>query len=453
MVTRRLFYCLFLTSLTLQSAIGNDEVFDLKVEFAKNSQCRILTEVEHDGQVLVNPENDQDRTKSLPLKVTGKLKYFQRTTSGSQAIRYFEQATASIKLEQGKSEPELADDNRVVIARIKTGKGGRPEMASIANILEQQELELIQNPADPLSLEKVFSRNKVEIGKPWDPDLTALSQFLGVDEIVSSDVQLRVKSKSGKQARIFLSGSVIADINDVTTEMSISGIAVIDHEQHQILNLKLGIDEQRPIGQIEPGFDGRTRIDIGFQHGKETDQLSNEALAKIVRSKKIQQRLKYEAQQGGFCIIYDPRWKLIAGEQDTALLRFIDGGQLLTQCSVVLLPARPADKPLTLDVFKKEIAKAIDANSQATLLTSGQNTTSTGLNALQVVVAGEEDGLPVNWFYYHVSNDEGRQLTFVFTLAESVAGRVKGVANQLVDEFRFTERKSSVAASKSPSKR
>jgi len=193
----------------------------------------------------------------------------------------------------------------------------------------------------------------------------------------------------------------------------------------QVQSVKLSTDERCPPGQITPGFEGRTRVDISFTHGVENAALSNKALAEAMRSSKVAQRLKFDSERGNYRISYDPRWKLIAGEDDTAIMRFIDKGELLSQCTVVMLPRRAANKPLTLDKYKREIARIIEGDSLAKLVKS--------------------DGLPVNWIYYHLEAKDGRQMTFVFTLAESVADRVLGVADQLVNEFEFLDAQTKVA--------
>lgn len=440
----------FALSLSLSAHVHAEDTVDLAVKFSKSKQCRVIAEVEHNGNVIVIPDDGNAGLKALPLKVNGNLKYFQRVTSPTQAIRYFEVAKADIKLDTGKTAPRLEAGNRLIIARLKSRSSGRVEMASVRDTLRQEELELLQSPADPLSLPELFTKSGLKIGQTWSPEDKVLAKFLNVESIKSSDVKLTLKKVEDNIARVFVSGAVVARVYDVTTEISVSGIALINLKSQQIVNLKVGTDEVRPAGQIEPGFEGRTRIDLGFQHGKSTDELSNKKLAASIRSKKIQQRLKFVSEAGAYKIIYDPRWKLIAGEADSAIMRFIDKGDLLTQCNVVLLPKRPAKQPLTLAKFKQEIGKAVDADKNAMLVKADETKTGNGLKALTVVVSGEEDGLPVNWFYYHVSTNEGRQITFVFTLAESVSGRAKGLADQLVNEFQFVEPKKQVANKQTP---
>ena len=426
----------------------------ISIDFAKGSQVQISGDYEYEGFVIVIPEAVQtkpgvkpkaQKSKSLPLRVSAKLNYFQRSTGNGQAVRLYDSAVAKINLDTGKTKPELELANRLVIARLKNSPGMRVEMASIKDMLNQKEYELLQTAADPLSLPVLFSKKQAAVGDKWEPNLDALAKFLNVDKIITTDVKMDLKSVKEGEARVYVSGGVTANQYDVTSEITLAGYALIDLETKQVQSVKLSTEERCPPGQISPGFEGRTRVDISFKHGTESPALSNKALAEAMRSSRVAQRLKFESDKGSYRISYDPRWKLIAGESDTAIMRFIDKGELLSQCTIVMLPRRAANEPLTLDKYKREIARVIEADSDAKLIKADEVKTKSGVKAMNVVVASEEDGLPVNWIYYHLEAEDGRQMTFVFTLAESVADRVVGVADQLINEFEFLAVKTKVA--------
>ena len=435
---------LSLSLLLVISLAQADETIDLKVSFQNGHQCRVSANYEHSGNVLVLVDDESEtanevgkKVKSLPLTVMGQLAYFQRTSSPQQAIRYFEVAKAEIKLDQGFTQPSLADSNRLIIARLKPEDGEQVELASISDTLKQSELELIQNPADPLAIPNLFTKEKIKQGSKWEPEKHDLAKLLGVFEINETDVQLLLKKVDGNSAHVYLMGSVNADVDDVTTQMEISGVATIDLQSQAITSFKLGIQETRNPGQIAPGFEGKTRIDIRFTPNATSPKLSNEALAKHTENRKIRQRLKWTSEAGKFALTYDTRWKMIAAEDEGAVLRFVDKGDLITQCSVVQLPARPADQPLKLETYKTEVGKILQADKEARLVSANQFQTPSGLTALRVIVAGQESEVPINWFYYHVSAKDGRQVTFVFTLEEPLANRVAVIADQLINELEF----------------
>ena len=428
--------------------------YSIGVDFAKGAQVRVVGEYEYQGSVIVIPEAEkaakQLKSKALPMRVSAKLEYDQRSTGNGQAVRLYDSAVAKIKLDTGATKPELELENRLVIARLKARPRMRVEMASIKNMLDQKEYELLQTAADPLSLPMLFSKKKASVGQKWEPNLDALAKFLNVDKIITTDVEMQLKSVNKGKARVYVSGGVTANQYDVTSEVSLAGYVLVDLATKRVQAAKLSTEEKTPPGQITPGFEGRTRLDVSFTHGVNNVALSNKALADAMRSSKVAQRLKYDSDRGNYRISYDPRWKLIAGESDTAIMRFIDRGELLSQCTVVMLPRRGANEPLELNKYKREIAKMVEKDTEAKLIKADQMKTKTGMKAMSVVVAGEEEGLPVNWIYYHIEAQDGRQMTFVFTLAESVADRVVGAANQLINEFEFLGSPAKVAKKRSP---
>ena len=423
------------------------ETIDLSVNFEKGAQCRVVADFMHSGTVTI-PSEETSEIVPLPLNVDAKLSFFQRTTSGEQTIRFFEKANGRIKLDRGTTKPELGPNNQLIVARLREKSGEQVELASMTGILDQAELELIQNPADPMTLSAVFSRKSVKEGDSWEPPVEALAKMLRLNRIEESKVRILLKKYDSKSARVYIIGTLLGDVNDVVTEMELSGIATINRLDDSLSSLKLTVRERRGPGQIAPGFDGKTKIDIRITNAT-TDELSNESLAKYTgKDSKIRQRVRWQSETGKFSVTYEPRWKMIATEKDAAVLRFIDGNELLAQCNIVQLPSRPADNPLTLEDYKTEVAKIIAADENAVLLAATTLPTRTGHMAMQVVVGGEEEGVPVNWFYYHVTNEDGRRVTLVFTLAESVSQRVDPIAAQLVNEFKFEPVAKKIASKK-----
>ena len=119
------------------------------------------------------------------------------------------------------------------------------------------------------------------------------------------------------------------------------------------------------------------------------------------------------------------------------MLRYVDRGDLLAQCNIVDLPARPADNPLKLEQFKTEVAKIIEAEESAKVVDAEELKTNTGLSALRVVVQGVEEKVPVQWIYYHVAAADGRRLTYVFTLEQEIAERFAPADKRLVNATIF----------------
>ena len=140
-------------SICFSNLTAAQEKIDLDVEFPKTKQIRVSSNYEHVGDVLVitdpvdSKKDSKPGVKPLRMSVEAKMTYVQRTMNSTQTIRYFQNAGAKIKLDKGSSNPQLKENNRLIVARSKEKSKGNQEveMASVKDTLEQSELDLIQN--------------------------------------------------------------------------------------------------------------------------------------------------------------------------------------------------------------------------------------------------------------------------------------------------------------------
>lgn len=424
----------------LFTAIASAETFNIEVATDRGIQQRVEARFEHEGKVVVDHGGQTDMQKQLPMNTVASMTYYQRLTGSEkdpQAIRYFENSKGNFNIEKGKVNSSVSNENRMVVARLKSVPGQRLQMASVMDTLSQSEFELIKNPADPLTYAKLLNQKNVKIGGKWKIDNDALADFLSVDRILFNETKLLLKDVVKNKARVYMLGKVDATIDDVGTGLKISGIFDIDLSSKTVTDVRLNIDELREAGQIAAGFQGKSKIDIRLTRDSTCEHLSNDKLKKYTKSRRIKQKLKWASDSGRFALEYDPRWRVIAAEQEAAVLRYVDDGDLMAQCDVVQLPSRPANKPLTLASYKKEVEKIIRSDKTARIADSKEMTTSTGLSALKVTVKGIEKELPVQWIYYHVSSEDGRRLTFVFTLEQEIASVFQPSDHRMVNGLSF----------------
>ena len=437
-------------------AVAGDKV-NLEITSKRGFQQKVNARLEHTGKVVVDQAGQKENSESLEMKTVADLVYYQRSTGSDkdpQAIRFFASSHGNFNIDKGKTSASLDKDNSMIVARLKSVPGQRLQMASVVSMLDQSELELIKNPADPLTYRRLLEKSSVAEGDKWEVNKDALADFLLVDRVLFTDARLMLKTATSTNARVYLMGQVDASIDDVGTSMKVSAIFDIDMKRKMVTDVRLSVSENREAGQIAPGFKGKSRIDIQLIADSSCKYLTPEALKKYTKSRRIKQRLQWKPDEEKFALEYDPRWRMIASESEAAVLRYVDDGDLLAQCNIVQLPSRPASNPLTLEAYKKEVEKIIKSDKNASLIDAKKMTTSTGLAALRVAFKGVEEGLPVQWIYYHVSAKDGRRLTFVFTLEEEIASIFQPSDQRMVNGLSFyadSKRASAKVASK-PSK-
>jgi hypothetical protein len=433
------------------SFAAQDDSIDLNLKYERGQQHRVQLEFRHEGKVIIQqdanaePAEDSDSEggfRTLPMKTAAKLGYHQRFTGKGgeiQAIRFYDQAKGRYEIHTGKTGADLANENRLVVVRVKSQKGKRVQMASVMSTLAQGELELLRNPVDPLSIASLINRDDVVKGEKWQPSDDGLANFLAVDRILRNDVKIYWKDVRKNSARIYITGKLRAAIDDVTTDLELSSIVTVKlGTKQELVGANLNIREIRQPGQVAPGFDGRTSISMTSAVDKTCQHLTNKSLAKYTKGRVIEQRLKWESP--GLKLKYDPRWRVIASQDEAAIMRFVSNGELLAQCNIVQLPARPADKPLTKEEYRKEVARIIAADEVAQIVDVQEFQANDSVRALKVEVEGVEEDVPVSWLYYHVNDRDGRRMTFVFTLERQVLTDFRPADKKMVEGLVFEAR-------------
>ena len=417
--------------------------YDLVHQFDSDTTLTIQTQLQYSGSVIVDSAGSEENQRVLPLDVNANLKFDQRISSSStkkpQAIRYFDVAAAEIKAGKGVTETKLADQNRLVIARMAQEQNENHvfEAASLEDRLSQKEYELLKTPGDSLAYPDLFNKSEVKVGDRWQPSKDLIADLVSINRVISSDVSMMLKSVEDGLAKIYLYGDLKGESDDIITNMSIKGIAMLNIEEKMLTSLKMTIDEERRAGQFAPGFEGKIKLDSRISRTGSNPKLSKQELAKIYKGKKVKFDFLLEPTDSPFRLIHSKNWRVIASQSQAAVLRYIVDGQLIAQCNVVELPRRPADNPLKLEDFRTEIGK-ITANSQgAEIADYKEIVTASGLQALRIAVDGFEQEIPFSWLYYHISTNDGRRVTFVFTLEKDAEDYFSSADRMLVNNFSF----------------
>jgi len=446
----------FCSAVSLAGWSDPEAELDIKIAYDKTKVYRVEYLIEHSGEVVVEYVKEEDKNQTLPIDVKTRLEYHERflgTALQPQAVRLYDRAKADIKLNQKDLSNELEKENRLIVTRIKTDDGNKYQIASAEGVLSQKELELLKNPADPLSYSGLFSKTKVKPGDSWEAERDSLARLLFVDYVTHTDVKIELKEVKDRHAKLHIIGRVRAAVDDTMTEIALAGIAQVDLQEGMVTGLRMNLDENRQSAQIAPGYSGRSKIDVRISYAEPLPQLAPESLRQLAQSRAIRNQLRWLADNKAFELRYDPAWKLISADTDAAIFRFVENGDLLTQCNVVRLASRPADNPLALSDFRNEVAKAIAKDPNSKIVNADQGKNAHGHQVLRVLVSGIEEDVLVNWIYYNVASADGRQVTFIFTAEEQVLNRVMLPAQQLVDGFLFYPKETSRIEGESPALR
>jgi hypothetical protein len=212
----------------------------------------------------------------------------------------------------------------------------------------------------------------------------------------------------------------------------------------------MSIRENRAIGHATPGFDVTARIRVEINEKPASPELGVPLLNELpLELNSGSTLLRLESTLGGYRLLHVREWQMMVDRHDVTILRMIDQGELIAQCNISSLPDLAAGKRVQLPDFQADIERALGKNF-GQFIEASQQKSESGHRVLRAAVSGLASELPIQWIYYHISDDAGRQTALVFTMDAKVVEKFAGADQSMVSTFEFTDRAAPTVAATSP---
>lgn len=400
--------------------------------------ARVEVQVEANGQLKVN---DGGKQRLLKMSVQGKSNYDEQILSVEQgerlertSVRFYETAEAQIGIEKGTSKPKLRDDRRLVSAQVSSTESA---LFSPLGSLTREELELIDIPGNSLLVDDLLPEIAVSVGDKWQHTDQLLARLMGLDAVSASDVFSELKGIDEQVAKIEFSGNIQGALAGVATDLEIKGRYLFDRRENRVTWLAMVTHEKRSAGYVAPGVDVESRVQIKIAPGVTAGKLADDGISDLSHAQQPRSLdLEYVSSSGRLRLRCDRRWHVINDLPDSVALRLVDRGELVAQCNVSALPDAAPGKPTSLTKFQEDIKKTLDKNF-GQFLNASQSTSESGINTYRVTIAGSVAELPIQWNYYLVSDSEGHQTVFAFTVEQALVEKLGSADEEIVNSQEF----------------
>ncbi|GIW94016.1 MAG: hypothetical protein KatS3mg110_2057 [Pirellulaceae bacterium] len=350
------------------------------------------------------------------------------------AARWYEQASARYRLAGKERSAQLAQERRLVILdRI----GGRLRAYSPWEPLPREELDLLDLPFPTFALDALFPAGVVRIGESWDVPSAALVQCLPMDEVTSTDVQGKwVRSENGL-ALVEWNGTVAGRAEGAASRIQIQARGNVGLDDKVLRWLAVSIVEKRDIGEVQPGLEITARVRIVAQPpaaGQEPEEVAATLPEPLPEQAVL--LVRTDNPRGRWSLLHDPAWRVVVERYDLTILRRFESSQLVAQLIATSLPDSPKDKQLSPTAFQQEILSALRPYSGQILeTTEGVNRNQVRvLRASAVGLVGERS---MQWYFYHLSDDEGHRASLVFTVESDKLEAFGESDRVIVETFAF----------------
>lgn len=400
---------------------------------------RITASLEVAGHLQVLDEG----AKLLPLKlaVLANLQYDERSLSVPvlpeaplRSVRCYDRALAAIQVDQEETHPTLRDDRRLVAVDIR---GGKATLYSPAGPLSHDELDLVDLQANTLLLDRLLPADRVAVGAKWGHADDLLAMLLGLDAVSTNRVESSLTSVRDSVALVELGGEVQGAASGVSTEIKLRGKYQFDLALKRITWFGVLIQEKRSIGHVGPGLDIVARLQLKIAPIDESPQLTDKALADLpLEMSEGSTWLSYVSPQGGWQLLNERRWFVTRDEPEAVILRLLDRGEFIAQCNITPAPRVEPGRLSTLSKFQADIQSGLGA-AFGRFSSARQSVNELGYRVFRVVAEGSASEVPVQWTYYLLADQAGRQLVAVFIVEGELADRVAGADEQLIASIQF----------------
>ena len=428
----------------LSAATDVPETYTFTSHRQNNHIDHVNTRLEADGDVLAKSGSDE-KPERLKVGLTCRRDYDEKTLqmpAGSEkvlrAVRYYHEASATGKKGSVVMNPTLRPASRLVGVEIVAGK---ETLFSPRGPFNMDELELVTAVGESLCLDQLLPAKPVKIGDLWKPADDTVALLLGLDEVTSNSAQMVLNEVTPEFARFELAGQVEGRLYGASSQISLNAKCRFDRHTGRIDWFAMRLKQNREMGVVEDGLEATVLVQMKITRLETSEKLSAAALANLpLKPTDDLTLVRYLQSQGGWQLTHDRSWFLIDRTRDHDEFHRLDRGQDIGLCKISPQPQAEVSKLPTLEQFQGIVQKLLGENF-GEFLEISQAETPAHLRILRVTAKGKDNEVPVRWFYYLVSDPEGRQVTFSFWVEEKWLDRFGRADQPLVHSLRFVEKK------------
>lgn len=373
-----------------------------------------------------------------------------RDAQAVRELREFLKAELRTKVSGYETSAQLPPDRRLIVAN---GKREGLTSYSLQGPLSREAADLLEIPGDPLALGGTLPIGEVDVGGEWVPEDWVLQMLTGVEAVQKSELKCKLEQVTAAAAKFTFSGKIVGQKLGTNTAINVLGVAIFLRDAQYISQAKVSYSIAGDVGAVNPGLQTSVTVTFSRSLAQNPGNLTDERVQSIPLEAPPQEaRLTYEAPPWGIRLSHDRDWHLFQalydGAAPVAIFRLMKQGSLVAQCNMSPAPNSLPGQPVPLEKFEADIAQSL-GDRLGEVLSREKLPVQNGRQVYRLAVSGNvmlksdagRKPLPMTWIYYLVSDPQGRQASFVFSVEPALMEQLGTLDRELVGTLEFTPAK------------
>jgi hypothetical protein len=410
---------------------------------------RVRIELDVRGELFAPTGRDTDPVRQ-PITVEARFDFLEQPAIAGEATasRLYSEAKSLVSVNEQSHEMTLpADARRVEVAL----RGTTPAPYLADGFLSREESDLLDTPFDSLLLDRLLPTEPVAAGAKWTVPADATAGMLAIDTIESGSLDAELTAVEDDLATVRLTGIIDGAVDGVPTHLAIEGECSVattavdgDTAAWRLTAARVAavtIRERRQASHVAPGFDVEARVAVARRPvaaGAVQEPVAATAAAPSDRRRGAGRPglVWHQNRDGGYDLVCDDRWRVVEDGPTGLVLRLVDRGALVGQCSLTVLPRSDALAPPTIAEVQRDIERSLTGQF-GRFASASEATRSDGVRIVRVVSEGTAENLPFRWIHHVLTDASGRRAAATFMLEASAAKRFAAADREFVDGLAF----------------
>lgn len=384
--------------------------------------------------------DEQIRT---PIALDARFDFVQAAADTAGVTRrIYAKAAATFDVDGTPATMTLAPDARDVAFTLR---GQMPVPFLAGAFLSREEADLLETPFDPLLHDRLLPVDPAASAAGWKVPADAVAGLLAIDTVETGGVEATLVGTADGVATVSLSGIVEGAVDGVPTHVVVEGsfrtrVAPHDEGPPRLVGpldeLSVTIQERRQASHVAPGFEVEVRIAASRREAIVPSPTAPEYAAPR-RLGAGGPGLVWHRDRGGvYDLVHDGDWRSVEEGAEGLVMRLVDRGALVCQCSITALPRIDVRKPPTAEELEADVRRNLAGQAER-IEAATEAERSDGLRIVRVVASGAAEGLPFCWIHYVVTDSAGHRVAATFMLEHSLRDRFGTRDRDLIDGLTF----------------